>query len=91
MDAFSCDISPTSSGDYDSAMDVLKMAITLIKQSVTAGTEASQVSVVKDVHVIHDAVVQHDLVFTGTSSICLLLLWFSSDFDPFSPRLCSWD
>ena len=50
MDAFSCDISPTSSGDYDSAMDVLKMAITLIKQSVTAGTEASQVTVVKDVH-----------------------------------------
>lgn len=44
MYTFSCDISsPTCSGDYDSAMDVLKMAITLIKQSVTAGTEASQV------------------------------------------------
>ena len=35
---------PPLSGDYDSAMDVLRMAITLIKQSVTAGTEASQVT-----------------------------------------------
>ena len=30
-------------GDYDSAVDMLRMAITLIKQSVTAGTETSQI------------------------------------------------
>ena len=30
-------------GDYDSAVDTLKMAITLIKQSVTASSESSQV------------------------------------------------
>ena len=31
-------------GDYESAIDTLKMVITLIKQSVTAGSEASQVT-----------------------------------------------
>ena len=31
------------SGDYDSAVDMLRMAITLIKQSVTSGTETSQI------------------------------------------------
>ncbi len=30
-------------GDFEGAIDTLKMAITLIKQSVTAGTESSQV------------------------------------------------
>ena len=32
------------SGDYESAFDTLKMAITLIKQSVTANSESSLVS-----------------------------------------------
>ena len=31
-------------GDYESAVDTLKMAITLIKQSVTANSESSRVS-----------------------------------------------
>ena len=31
------------SGDYEGAVDTLRMAITLIKQSVTAGTESSQI------------------------------------------------
>ena len=31
------------SGDYEGAIDTLRMAITLIKQSVTANSEASQV------------------------------------------------
>ncbi len=30
-------------GDYESAVDILRMAITLIKQSITAGTESNQV------------------------------------------------
>ena len=30
-------------GDYEGAVDTLRMAITLIKQSVTAGTESSQI------------------------------------------------
>ena len=30
-------------GDYEGAVDTLRMAITLIKQSVTAGSEASQI------------------------------------------------
>ena len=30
------------SGDYESAVDTLKMAITLIKQSITANSESSQ-------------------------------------------------
>ena len=30
-------------GDYDGAVDMLRMAITLIKQSVTSGTETSQI------------------------------------------------
>ena len=30
-------------GDYEGAVDTLRMAITLIKQSLTAGTEASQI------------------------------------------------
>ena len=32
-----------SPGDYEGAVDTLRMAITLIKQSVTAGTESSQI------------------------------------------------
>ena len=32
-----------SPGDYEGAVDTLRMAITLIKQSLTAGTEASQI------------------------------------------------
>ena len=31
-------------GDYDSAVDILKMAITLIKQSITASSDSSLVS-----------------------------------------------
>ena len=30
-------------GDYESAIDILRMAITLIKQSITAGSESNQV------------------------------------------------
>lgn len=30
-------------GDYESAIETLKMAITLIKQSITAGSESCQV------------------------------------------------
>ena len=30
-------------GDYESAVDTLKMAISLIKQSITASSDASQV------------------------------------------------
>ena len=30
-------------GDYDSAVDILKMAITLIKQSITASSDSSLV------------------------------------------------
>ena len=33
----------SSPGDYEGAIDTLRMAITLIKQSVTANSEASQV------------------------------------------------
>ena len=32
-----------SKGDYEGAVDTLRMAITLIKQSVTAGAESSQI------------------------------------------------
>lgn len=31
-------------GDYESALDILKMAIALIKQSITAGTDSNQVT-----------------------------------------------
>jgi cleavage and polyadenylation specificity factor subunit 6/7 len=41
--AISRAMSDANSGDYDSAIDTLKMAITLIKQSITAGSESSQV------------------------------------------------
>jgi cleavage and polyadenylation specificity factor subunit 6/7 len=37
-------MSDAQAGDYESAIDTLRMAITLIKQSVTASSEASQVS-----------------------------------------------
>ena len=36
-------LSSDSPGDYEGAVDTLRMAITLIKQSVTAGTESSQI------------------------------------------------
>ena len=36
------------SGDYESAFDTLKMAITLIKQSVTANSESSLVSAARE-------------------------------------------
>ena len=32
-------------GDYESAVDTLKMAVSLIKQSITASSDASQVRV----------------------------------------------
>ena len=37
------------SGDYESAFDTLKMAITLIKQSVTANSESSLVSTAHEI------------------------------------------
>ena len=36
-------------GDYDSAVDTLKMAVSLIKQSIMASSEASQVCRYADV------------------------------------------
>ena len=44
---YSCNCSTSShyTGDYENAVDTLKMAVSLIKQSITASSDASQVCV----------------------------------------------
>ena len=72
-------------GDYEGAIDTLRMAITLIKQSVTASSEASQVHVQVHVHDIHVQSVQE---YSTCIHVYIYILYHIPIVDAFSPDLC---